>query len=71
MHFLATFKYNGDKPTLKITWKLSNAPCYKKYNLTIIIPTDHHPGFQDGGHFEPIFITISVRVQDSTEGPHL
>ena len=43
----------------------------KKYNLTIIIPTDHHLRFQDGGHFEPIFINISVRVQDSIEGPQL
>ena len=37
----------------------------KSYN---IIPTDHHLGFQDGGHFEPIFINISVRVQDGIEG---
>ena len=48
-----------------------NARCYKKYNLTIIIPTDHHIGYQDGGHFEPIFINISVRLQDSIDGPQL
>ncbi len=29
----------------KITWKLSNAQCYNKYNLTLIIPTDHHLEF--------------------------
>ena len=63
MQFLATFKYNEHKPTLKNIWKLSNAPGYKKYNLTIIIPTDHHLGFQDGGHFEPILISSISRFE--------
>ena len=36
-----------------------------------IIPTDHHLGFQYGGHLESILINISVRVQDGIECPKI
>ena len=55
----------------KSTWKLSNANCHKNILSYNIIPTDHHLGFQDGGHLEPILINISVQVQDGIEGPKL
>ena len=36
-----------------------------------MVATDHHLGFREGSHFEPIFVNISVGVQDSIEGLEL
>ena len=58
-------KYNNISGKVeKLVW-IDNASIYRYSRIILcynIIPTDHHLGFQDGGHFEPIFINISVRV---------
>ena len=52
--------------------KLSNANCHKIKILSYnIISTDHHLGFQDGGHLKSILINISVRVKDGIEWPKM